>query len=70
MLEKRIPIQVAEAVERIMKYANQGEIEKFLLQKVTVERLERMLSQIMMFRILIVLHTMVCNSSRRYKGSE
>lgn len=31
MLEKRIPIPVAEAVARVMKYAHQGEIEKVSL---------------------------------------
>lgn len=31
MLEKRKPIPVAEAVARIMEYAHQGEIERFLL---------------------------------------
>lgn len=28
MVEKRIPIQVAEAVERVMKYAKHGEVEE------------------------------------------
>jgi len=28
MLEKRVPIPVAEAVARVMTYAHQGEIEK------------------------------------------
>ncbi|PGT20786.1 molybdopterin molybdotransferase MoeA [Bacillus cereus] len=31
MLEKRIPISVAEAVARVMEYAHQGETEKFSL---------------------------------------
>ncbi len=31
MLEKRIPIPVAEAVARVMEYAYQGEIEKVSL---------------------------------------
>lgn len=31
MLEKRIPIPVAEAVARVMKYAHQGEIEEVSL---------------------------------------
>ena len=31
MLEKRIPIPVAEAVARVMKYAYQGEMEKVSL---------------------------------------
>lgn len=57
MLEKRIPIPVAEAVARVMKYAYQGEIEKVSLMKATVEHLEKMLLQIMMFRILIALRT-------------
>lgn len=28
MVEKRIPIQVAEAVERVMEYAKIGEVEE------------------------------------------
>ena len=54
MVEKRIPIQVAEAVERVMKYTKHGEVEKFLLRKVTGEFSGKMLSQIMTFLILIV----------------
>ena len=57
MLDKRIPIPVAEAVERVMKYAYQGEIEKVSLIESYGRTLEKMLLQIMMFRILIALRT-------------
>ncbi len=33
MLEKRVPIPVAEAVKRVMKYAQRGEIEETILME-------------------------------------
>ena len=57
MLEKRIPIPVAEAVARVMKYAHQGETEEVSLIESYGRTLEKMLLQIMMSHILIALRT-------------
>ena len=57
MLAKRIPIPVAEAVARVMKYAYQGETEEVSLIESYGRTLEKMLLQIMMSRILIALRT-------------
>ena len=57
MLAKRIPIPVAEAVARVMKYAHQGETEEVSLIESYGRTLEKMLLQIMMSRILIALRT-------------
>ena len=57
MLDKRIPIPVAEAVARVMKYAYQGEMEKVSLIESYGRTLEKMLLQIMKSRILIALRT-------------
>ena len=46
MLEKRIPIPVAEAVARVMEYAYQGEIEKVSLIESYGRTLEKILLQI------------------------
>lgn len=54
MVEKRIPIQVAEAVERVMKYAKHGEVEEISITESYGEFSGKMLSQIMTFLILIV----------------
>ena len=51
---KRIPIQVAEAVERVMKYAKHGEVEEISITESYGEFSGKMLSQIMTFLILIV----------------
>ena len=59
MVEKRIPIQVAEAVERVMKYAKHGEVEEISITESYGRILGKMLSQIMTFLILIVPLTMV-----------
>ena len=59
MVEKRIPIQVAEAVERVMKYAKHGEVEEISITESYGEFSGKMLSQIMTFLILIVPLTMV-----------
>ena len=56
MLAKRIPIPVAEAVARVMKYAHQGETEEVSLIE-SYGRTWKMLLQIMMSRILIALRT-------------
>ena len=48
MLAKRIPIPVAEAVARVMKYAYQGETEEVSLIESYGRTLEKMLLQIMM----------------------
>lgn len=57
MLEKRIPIPVAEAVARVMKYAHQGEIEKVSL----IESYGRILGEDVIADVmsltLIALHT-------------
>ena len=57
MLAKRIPIPVAEAVARVMKYAYQGETEEVSLIESYGRTLEKMLLQIVMSRILIALRT-------------
>ena len=61
MLAKRIPIPVAEAVARVMKYAYQGETEEVSLIESYGRTLGKMLLQIMMSRILIALRTTVCD---------
>ncbi len=45
MLAKRIPIPVAEAVARVMKYAHQGETEEVSLIESYGRTLEKMLLQ-------------------------
>lgn len=57
MLEKRIPIPVAEAVARVMEYAYQGEIEKVSLIESYGRTLGEDFVRIRMFRILIALRT-------------
>ena len=57
MLDKRIPIPVAEAVARVMKYAYQGEMEKVSLIESYGRTLGKMLLRIMKSRILIALRT-------------
>ena len=44
MLAKRIPIPVAEAVARVMKYAHQGEIEKVSLIESYGRTLEKIIA--------------------------
>ena len=69
MVEKRIPIQVAEAVERVMKYAKHGEVEEISITESYGEFSGKMLSQIMTFLILIVPLRWFRYSSRRYERS-
>ena len=45
MVEKRIPIQVAEAVERVMKYAKHGEVEEISITESYGEFSGKMLSR-------------------------
>ncbi len=67
MVEKRIPIQVAEAVERVMKYAKHGEVEEVSITESYGEFLGKVLSQIMTFLILIVLLTMVSQFEQKIR---
>ncbi len=59
MVEKRIPIQVAEAVERVMKYAKHGEVEEISITESYGRILGEDVVSIMTFLILIVPLTMV-----------
>ncbi len=70
MVEKRIPIQVAEAVERVMEYAKIGEVEEVSITESYGEFLGKMLSLIMTFLILIVLLTMVSQFERKIRKKQ
>lgn len=70
MVEKRIPIQVAEAVERVMEYAKIGEVEEVSITESYGRILGRMLSLIMTFLILIVLLTMVSQFERKIRKKQ
>lgn len=70
MVEKRIPIQVAEAVERVMEYAKIGEVEEVSITESYGEFLGRMLSLIMTFLILIVLLTMVSQFEQKIRKKQ
>ena len=59
MVEKRIPIQVAEAVERVMKYAKHGEVEEISITESYGRILGEDVVSIMTFLISIVPLTMV-----------
>lgn len=70
MVEKRIPIQVAEAVERVMEYAKIGEVEEVSITESYGRILGRMLSLIMTFLILIVLLTMVSQFEQKIRKKQ
>lgn len=70
MVEKRIPIQVAEAVERVMAYAKIGEVEEVSITESYGEFLVRMSSLIMTFLILIVHLTMVSRFERKIRKKQ
>ena len=70
MVEKRIPIQVADAVERVMEYAKFGEVEEVSITESYGEFLGRMLSLIMTFLILIVLLMMVSQFERKIRKKQ
>ena len=57
MLAKRIPIPVAEAVARVMKYAYQGETEEVSLIESYGRTLGRRYCRCVMSRILMALRT-------------
>lgn len=67
MVEKRIPIQVAEAVERVMKYAKHGEVEEVSI----TESYGRILGEDVVsdatFLTLIVLLTMVSQFEQKIR---
>ena len=70
MVEKRIPIQVAEAVERVMEYAKIGEVEEVSITESYGRILGRMLSLIMTFLISIVLLTMVSQFEQKIRKKQ